>query len=45
MQDFQENVVPALAQNSENVFIYNNENSKLKILFAGNSTSTDISVG
>lgn len=37
MQDFQENVVPALAQNSENVFIYNNENSKLKILFAGNS--------
>lgn len=37
MQDFQENVVPALAQNSENVFIYNNDNSKLKILFAGNS--------
>ena len=37
MQDFQENVVPALAQNSENVFIYNNENSKLKILFVGNS--------
>ena len=37
MKDFQENIVPALAQNSENVFIYNNENSKLKILFVGNS--------
>ena len=37
MKDFQENIVPALGQNSANVFLYNNEKSKLKILFAGNS--------
>ena len=37
MQNFQENIVPALGQNSANVFVYNNENSKLRILFVGNS--------
>ena len=37
MKDYQENIVPALGQNSANVFIYNNENAKLKILFVGNS--------
>ena len=37
MQDFQANIVPATQQNSANVFVYNNENSKIKILFAGNS--------
>ena len=37
MQNFQENIVPALEQNSANVFLYNNEKSKIKILFVGNS--------
>ena len=37
MQNFQENIVPPLGQNSQDVFIYNNQNSKLKILFVGNS--------
>lgn len=37
MIDFQENIVPALGQNSANVFLYNNEKSKIKILFVGNS--------
>ena len=37
MQDFQENIIPAFNQNDANVFIYNNEKSKLRILFAGNS--------
>lgn len=37
MKDFQENIVPALGQNSANVFLYNNEKSKIKILFVGNS--------
>ena len=37
MQNFQENIVPPLGQNSQEVFIYNNQNSKLKILFVGNS--------
>ena len=37
MNDFQENIVPAINQNDENVFLYNNENSKIKILFVGNS--------
>ena len=37
MKDFKENIVPAINQNSENVFLYNNENSKIKVLFVGNS--------
>ena len=37
MQNFQENIVPSLGQNSQDVFIYNNPNSKLRILFVGNS--------
>ena len=37
MQNFQENIVPSLGQNSQDVFIYNNQNSKLRILFVGNS--------
>ena len=37
MQNFQENIVPSLGQNSQVVFIYNNQNSKLRILFVGNS--------
>ena len=37
MKDFQENIVPALGQNSANAFLYNNEKNKLKILFVGNS--------
>ena len=37
MKDFQENIVPAINQNSENVFLYNNDNSKIKVLFVGNS--------
>ena len=37
MRNYQENIVPALGQNSANVFIYENDKSKLKILFVGNS--------
>lgn len=37
MKNYQENIVPALGQNSANVFIYKNDKSKLKILFVGNS--------
>lgn len=37
MKDYQENIVPALGQNSANVFLYENEKSKLRILFVGNS--------
>lgn len=37
MNNYQENIVPALGQNSENVFLHENENSKIKILFVGNS--------
>ena len=37
MNDFQKNIVPAINQNDSNVFIYGNENSKLRILFVGNS--------
>ena len=37
MDKYQENIVPALGQNTANVFIYGNEKSKIKILFAGNS--------
>lgn len=37
MRNYQENIVPALGQNSANVFIYKNDKSKLKILFVGNS--------
>ena len=37
MKDYQENTVPALGQNSANVFLYENGKSKLKILFVGNS--------
>ena len=37
MKDYQENTVPALGQNSANVFLYENEKSKLRILFVGNS--------
>ncbi|MBQ8688795.1 MAG: SGNH/GDSL hydrolase family protein [Clostridia bacterium] len=37
MQDFQSNIVPALDQNSANVFLYKDKRSKLKILFVGNS--------
>lgn len=37
MKDFQENIVPALGQNSENVFLFSKENSKIRILFVGNS--------
>ena len=39
MQDFQENIVPALNQNHGNVFLYENSESKIKILFVGNSIS------
>ena len=37
MIDYQENIVPALGQNSANVFLYKNSNSKIRILFVGNS--------
>ena len=37
MQDYQENIIPALGQNSRNVFLCRNEKSKLRILFVGNS--------
>lgn len=37
MKDYQENIVPALGQNSDNVFLYKNAKCKLKILFVGNS--------
>lgn len=37
MDKYQENIVPASGQNTANVFIYGNEKSKIKILFAGNS--------
>ena len=37
MNDFQENIVPAINQNSENVFIYDNDKSRIRVLFVGNS--------
>ena len=37
MKDFQENIVPAEGQNSEHVFLFPKENSKIRILFVGNS--------
>lgn len=37
MDNYQENIVPALGQNSSNVFLYENSRSKIKILFVGNS--------
>ena len=37
MDKYQENIAPASGQNTANVFIYGNEKSKIKILFAGNS--------
>lgn len=37
MKDFQENIVPAFNQNKGNVFMYENDAAKLKILFVGNS--------
>lgn len=37
MDKYQENIVPASGQNTANVFVYGNEKSKIKILFAGNS--------
>ena len=37
MNNYQENIVPALGQNSENVFLYEKSNSKIRILFVGNS--------
>ena len=39
MNDFQENIIPALGQNDANVFLYENENSLIRILFVGNSIS------
>ena len=37
MKDYQENIIPALGQNSADVFLYENGKSKIKILFVGNS--------
>ena len=37
MKNFQENIVPAFNQNKGDVFLYDNELAKLKILFVGNS--------
>ena len=37
MNDFQENIVPAMNQNDDNVFLYNNDKAKIKVLFVGNS--------
>ena len=37
MEKFQENIVPAFNQNKGDVFLYDNELAKLKILFVGNS--------
>lgn len=37
MQNFQENIVPAVGQNRSSVYLHHHENSKLKILFVGNS--------
>ena len=37
MKDFQENIVSAFNQNKGNVFMYENDAAKLKILFVGNS--------
>ena len=37
MQNFQSNIVPAIGQNAQTVFIHGRENSKIKILFVGNS--------
>lgn len=37
MKDLQENIVPAFNQNDGNIFLYENQNSKIKILFVGNS--------
>ena len=37
MKNYQENIVPATNQNSENVFLYPNPKSKIKVLFVGNS--------
>jgi hypothetical protein len=37
MKNYQENIVPAVNQNAENVFLYENPNSKIKVLFVGNS--------
>ncbi|MBO5285768.1 MAG: hypothetical protein J6B16_02600 [Clostridia bacterium] len=37
MKDYQVNVVPSKNQNDKNVFIFNEPDAKIKILFAGNS--------
>lgn len=37
MKDLQENIVPAFNQNKGNVFLHENPNSKLRVLFVGNS--------
>lgn len=37
MKDFQENIVPAFNQNKGNLFLYENNKAKIKILFVGNS--------
>ena len=37
MQDFQKNIIPAFGQNPNNVYLFDNEKSKIRILFVGNS--------
>ncbi|MBQ4153637.1 MAG: SGNH/GDSL hydrolase family protein [Clostridia bacterium] len=37
MKDFQENIIPAYGQNPNNVYLFDNEKSKVRILFVGNS--------
>lgn len=37
MKDFQKNIIPAFGQNPNNVYLFDNEKSKLRILFVGNS--------